>query len=717
MKFYKSLSLLFILSNKAFFGSAQTCSSSHSFSLKLENVCNYEALKQAYAEYLGAPENQIASSAGGSSCTADDIDILLDGVNVHRLCKRATDKNGKIKFDEIVHQTDSKFLESYYRGNTYWNEEVQTNYDLDDPNGPTTNVLKEDILQIPLYYELAENKRVEYPKDHDNFKPNNCKLNTVMCCWSLDRQANDNNGNCAKPYDQNCVDKDPADNTDICGVHLDRGNSSNNLNTDGFLALNGDDEDGEGDTHCHGFAFSNHENDHETRYKGNNLFYISMYDHLYQRGYARNIPGAPMCGCVEQMPVVTRSDCTQVDVTEVYTFDYDPLSGFSVTVSDVKIDFNACQGLNNKNNDLSAYVARLETEGKVTLEQKNELKKHLVENGNCPTAIQRNMASKGIVRGFPDNSFELQYEFPSTDTNQFVHGLCVLGAIDAAAFSDTDPTLYYTPVPDFGDGDLLWGDREYTVANVNGAAMCEGGIYLKPSRHKTIPRYSDITIGANPVDQDVSICAIVTTDSRTGKWNEKLPPLKFTASNEFNWGKDNIQGKFISYCLTLPQPDTPSPTAAPTRTPGSVAGISYTFPKVDTSQFVHGLCVMGDIASVSATSTDANLQYTIGGEFKTDTTLWDDRNYVAKDVSGIQDCEGGTYLEPTRHKSIARNTVITLQAEFTGALVVCALIVTDSRTGLWDQTLPSQGFTASSKTWKFTNGSVTGNMRTYCKSM
>lgn len=60
------------------------------------------------------------------------------------------------------------------------------------------------------------------------------------------------------------------------------------------------------------------------------------------------------------LPVVTRSDCTQVDVTETFTFDYDPLDGFSVTVSDVDIEFNACQGLNNNNNDLSAYVASLD---------------------------------------------------------------------------------------------------------------------------------------------------------------------------------------------------------------------------------------------------------------------------------------------------------------------------------------------------------------------
>ena len=263
---------------------------------------------------------------------------------------------------------------------------------------------------------------------------------------------------------------------------MDRGNTSNNLNTNGFTLFRGDNNDGEGAAHCHGFAFSNNDLDAETRYKGNNLFYVSMYDHLYKRGYARNFPGSPMCGCVEQMPVVTRSDCTQVDVTETFTFQYDPSSGFSVVVSNVDVDFNACQGL-KRNNDLSSYVARLETEGKVTLAQKNELKKHLVENGNCPNAIQRIYASKGIVRGFPESAYEQTFDFPSTDSDQFVHGFCVMGG-DASVFSDNFLDLEYRVIRNFKDGVTLWGDRDYVAAGVSGDAMCEGGIYLQPNYHK-----------------------------------------------------------------------------------------------------------------------------------------------------------------------------------------------------------------------------------------
>ena len=202
-------SSLLIGSRLLSFSSAQTCSV-HGFTLAVENECSLAALRASYEIYLAAPENQILAQ---SSCDANELDTLLNGQDVDSLCRNSLDAHGKITFDDIVQQKDDKFVESFYRGNTYWNEEVQTNYDLDDPNGPETNVLKEDIAQVPEYYELAEQKMVEYPNGIDNFNLESCDMNAVMCCWPLDRQANDNNGNCNTPYDTNCIDEDPADNT------------------------------------------------------------------------------------------------------------------------------------------------------------------------------------------------------------------------------------------------------------------------------------------------------------------------------------------------------------------------------------------------------------------------------------------------------------------------------------------------------------------------
>jgi hypothetical protein len=228
-----------------------------------------------------------------------------------------------------------------------------------------------------------------------------CTTNAAMCCWPKDRQANDNNGNCATEYDENCVDKDPADNTDLCFVDLDRGNQSTGFDsTDSTIVFPGDNNQGEGAIHCHGLAWSNDVNDHTARYKGNNLFFVSMFDHMYQRGYVKNVPGAPMCGCVEQMPTVSRSDCTQVDLTESISITYDATtSTFTSRLESVDVNFNACRGINNRNNDLWAYMARLYYQGDITPDQFGEAGR-IITNTNCQEATNYELNRKGLTPGY-----------------------------------------------------------------------------------------------------------------------------------------------------------------------------------------------------------------------------------------------------------------------------------------------------------------------------
>jgi hypothetical protein len=121
-----------------------------------------------------------------------------------------------------------------------------------------------------------------------------------LLSWVQDRQA-DNDGNCAKNYPlargsglwtpDNCIDKDPADNTDICYVDMARSPKSNHVEAGG--AIYSDTEAGtyEGDAHCHGFAWADEPVSTSNRFKGNNLFYVSMYDHLRVRGYVQEVPG------------------------------------------------------------------------------------------------------------------------------------------------------------------------------------------------------------------------------------------------------------------------------------------------------------------------------------------------------------------------------------------------------------------------------------------
>mmetsp|Transcript_614 Transcript_614/g.699 ORF Transcript_614/g.699 Transcript_614/m.699 type:complete len:819 (-) Transcript_614:14-2470(-) len=125
-----------------------------------------------------------------------------------------------------------------------------------------------------------------------------------------------------------------------------------------------------------------------------------MYDHMYQRGYVENIPGSPMCGCVEHMPVVTRADCTQTNLEEHYTFKKNTNApGFSSTIDNVKLQYQACQGANNKNNDLEAFVEQLVNDGKLSTTEQDIFKTRVVGDNNCPIAIENLYDAKGFEIG------------------------------------------------------------------------------------------------------------------------------------------------------------------------------------------------------------------------------------------------------------------------------------------------------------------------------
>eukprot|EP00584_Thalassiosira_punctigera_P001489 CAMPEP_0172534068 /NCGR_PEP_ID=MMETSP1067-20121228/6567_1 /TAXON_ID=265564 ORGANISM="Thalassiosira punctigera, Strain Tpunct2005C2" /NCGR_SAMPLE_ID=MMETSP1067 /ASSEMBLY_ACC=CAM_ASM_000444 /LENGTH=392 /DNA_ID=CAMNT_0013318807 /DNA_START=59 /DNA_END=1237 /DNA_ORIENTATION=+ len=329
--------------------------------------------------------------------------------HIESSCQVAFDNQYQMAWEDVTRKLhDQPLFDSiYYNGGGLWNEYYETGVNNRVPyvDQRFAQVLKHDASRIDDVYEAyAREQKVEYVDAVvDNFA--DCPLRAAMCCFASDRQANDNNGNCAKPYDTNCVDADPADNTDLCYVDMSRDKSA--PGTDGGFALYpGDNADGEGSIHCHGLAWSNNENDPESRYKGNNIFYVSMYDHLYTRGYVRNVPGAPKCGCLDRMPVVSRSDCTQVDVIELWFAAFTPASNgtdaasFSLDLdpeNGVNIKFNACRGA-RRNNDLESYYHRLFNEGRASIQELTEVRQTLVGNNNCQKKIDEFVVTQGFEK-------------------------------------------------------------------------------------------------------------------------------------------------------------------------------------------------------------------------------------------------------------------------------------------------------------------------------
>jgi len=173
--------------------------------------------------------------------------------------------------------------------------------------------------------------------------------------------------------------------------------------------------DGEGPVHCHGLAWGQDESEADFRYRANNLFYVSMSDHLHDRGYVRSVQGAPMCGCVESMPIVSRSDCTEITAKEFYRFNFPTnyTGHIQATLDYVDLDFNACRA--SQNNNLQRFVERLLNEGRLSRKIYDKFRNTVVGDHQCNNAIRDLLFDKGY--GFIPKKVE--------DFTPYQKGYCV----------------------------------------------------------------------------------------------------------------------------------------------------------------------------------------------------------------------------------------------------------------------------------------------------
>jgi hypothetical protein len=379
----KALLFITAFATSSFLASAEVCLSDWSFEVQ---GCNYQELLERLNDELAGTD--CSHNAATELRTALGVDSEEEAISrMEEECAK-----GYFPWDQVS-KKGLVFDKEVMDGGTYYNEERES---LDEYGNYQHRLAEDPGARInEIYDNIAQDEGIEFPDYLTNFE--NCELRAVMCCFVQDRQANDNNGNCETPYDEQCVDADPADNTDIC--YHDYANSPTASRTPGgFSIFNGD----EGDSHCHGFAWANDVLDGTARLRGNSLFYVTLYDHLVQRGYVGNIPGAPKCACIEQMPVVTRADCTQTDTTnEKVEFSFNDEDGVNATIASFDIDFNACQGANNNNNDLEAYYEQLKNDGKATEAELEEVREHLVGSDNCKIATANFLESKGLRRKIP----------------------------------------------------------------------------------------------------------------------------------------------------------------------------------------------------------------------------------------------------------------------------------------------------------------------------
>ena len=276
---------------------------SGSWVLDYEGDCDRETLVQVFNDQVFGVEGATSDACIGITAE-QELDAQLAEANpstdIETLCAGIYKSQSEVAFTDILKKDDDyKFEAEFFLGNTQLQEEVETTFEREDRRA--TSVLKQDGEAVRVHFQgKAQTSKTGWP-NLPNFKSSvvdsnggaTCTTNAAMCCWPKDRQANDNNGNCAaNTYSKNCVNEDPGDNTDLCFVDESKGAASTGLSGDGLVAF---PDNGEGAVHCHGLAWANDPADASSRYKGNSLFFVSMFDHMYQRGYVENIPGAPMC--------------------------------------------------------------------------------------------------------------------------------------------------------------------------------------------------------------------------------------------------------------------------------------------------------------------------------------------------------------------------------------------------------------------------------------
>eukprot|EP00590_Aulacoseira_subarctica_P003178 CAMPEP_0172424548 /NCGR_PEP_ID=MMETSP1064-20121228/26269_1 /TAXON_ID=202472 /ORGANISM="Aulacoseira subarctica , Strain CCAP 1002/5" /LENGTH=521 /DNA_ID=CAMNT_0013166739 /DNA_START=74 /DNA_END=1639 /DNA_ORIENTATION=+ len=133
------------------------------------------------------------------------------------------------------------------------------------------------------------------------------------------------------------------------------------------------------DAYCVGFSWSSDPNSVSNKYKANALSAIS-YAQTYTLGYSGNLPSAPMCGCVEQMPIVTKADCVSVDAateTGVNLIYQGNTSAMPLTAKLLtSVTYGNCNG-----NDLKTFYSTMST-----VAEQTALATRIVESCDSSTA-------------------------------------------------------------------------------------------------------------------------------------------------------------------------------------------------------------------------------------------------------------------------------------------------------------------------------------------
>lgn len=359
---------------------SDACLGGTNWKVAANNECSIESFKEALKPRFDKRCKRFGLSLD------EDLQLLLGASSekeargkIEDICADAIGERHpkKIEFSSISNKAKG-FDAAFFDGGTSWNEGELQQLNKGSFRGSGAR-------RIEMYDRQSKRRVVKWPDDTPTL--GSCQANAAMCCWPESGDVP------AEMYGEDC---DPIDgesdctvsrsimhnsthpqvgNADICLVDLNKSRSSRF--DDGITIFPNNTR-----VHCSGIAWENDANYWNSYLKGNLLFQSSMML-MKNGGHAKNLPAAPMCGCIEQMPIVTRADCTEAYTTARFVFQYrSTIPELKAFASKHLIQYRECKGL-NATNDLRSFYDKLWWEKKVDSLQKKVFDGIVVGEGGC----------------------------------------------------------------------------------------------------------------------------------------------------------------------------------------------------------------------------------------------------------------------------------------------------------------------------------------------
>lgn len=318
--------------------------------------------------FLAGVESKMAENAAACGANPDPLLELMahfdarDEMQVYkkieRICSASYDASG-YDFEKAI-SSEPQVVREFIDGGTFLNYER-------DSEGSN---LAKDGAGIGFADQYTSDHLLSFPQHH---ALDQCDVGAAMCCWVTSRGASA-----------------LAANSDVCYVDMKASRLTAHVK-DGYSVYG--DTAGGGNAHCRGFAWGTDGGSVHGALKGNALFKVGFADHLYAglTGHVEQVPGAPMCGCIDRMPVVTQAACTKVtDATSTVDVAYNKAIGaYHAKYNMGTIEYADC------GSDLKDYYKTL-----VGADSHHAayMDTRIVGDGKCHGAINVFLEGKGLIK-------------------------------------------------------------------------------------------------------------------------------------------------------------------------------------------------------------------------------------------------------------------------------------------------------------------------------